>query len=169
MDVLLQLEGVNSSLDIKGLRHLYDKVEAQVTSLKAHRMSKLPQDLCLMVSREVSRDEWDFEAILKVIEKEVEARERAVESSVTKKNVRSVPIAASLLAGSAKSEHVSCCYCEQNHSSARCAVPPTSLHSRYNTRSPLARNSLLERVIILSLASAARVTDNGVYCWHCHT
>ena len=41
MDVLLQLDGVNSSLDIKGLRHLYDKVEAQVRSLKAltlHRM-----------------------------------------------------------------------------------------------------------------------------------
>ena len=83
-------------------------------------LSKTPQDLRLMVSREVSQDEWNFEAILKVIEKEVEARERAVESSVTKKNVRSVPTAASLLAGSAKSEHVSCCYCEQNHSAARC-------------------------------------------------
>ena len=77
-----------------------------------------------MVSREVSQEEWDFEAILKVIEKEVEARERAVESSVTKKNVRSVPTAASLLAGSAKPEHVSCCYCEQNHSAARCKTGP---------------------------------------------
>ena len=50
-------------------------------------LSKIPQDLCLMVSREVSQEEWDFEAILKLIEIEVEARERAVESSVTKKNV----------------------------------------------------------------------------------
>ena len=134
MDVLLQLEGVNSSLDIKGLRHLYDKVEAQVRSLKALGvdplsygsllasilLSKIPQDLCLMVSREVSQDEWNFKAILKVIEEEVEARERAVESSVIKKNVQSVPTAASMLAGSAKSEHVSCCYCEQNHSAAQC-------------------------------------------------
>ena len=39
-------------------------------------LSKTPLDLRLMVSREVSQDEWDFEAILKVIEKEVEARER---------------------------------------------------------------------------------------------
>ena len=31
---------------------------------------------------------------------------------------RIVPTAASLLAGSAKSEHVSCCYCDQNHSAA---------------------------------------------------
>ena len=83
-------------------------------------LSKIPQDLCLMVSREVSQDEWNFKAILKVIEEEVEARERAVESSVTKKNVQSVPTAASMMAGSAKSEHVSCCYCEQNHSAARC-------------------------------------------------
>ena len=134
MDVLLQLEGVNSSLNIKGLRYLYDKVESQVRSLKALGvdpssygsllasilLSKIPQDLCLMVSREVSQDEWDFEAIVKVIEKEVEARERAVDSSVNKKNVRSVPTAASLLAGSAKSEQVSCCYCEQNHSAACC-------------------------------------------------
>ena len=44
--------------------------------------------------------------------------ESAVESSVTKKNVQIVPTAASLLAGSAKSEHVSCCYCDQNHSAA---------------------------------------------------
>ena len=41
-----------------------------------------------------------------------------MEFSVTKKNVHIVLTAASLLAGSAKSEHVSCCYCDQNHSAA---------------------------------------------------
>eukprot|EP00731_Ephydatia_muelleri_P009394 Em0004g1732a len=51
-------------------------------------LSKTPLDLRLMVSREVSQDEWDFEAILKVIEKENHsaARCKTVTDIVVKKD-----------------------------------------------------------------------------------
>ncbi|KAL5517977.1 hypothetical protein EMCRGX_G003635 [Ephydatia muelleri] len=66
MDVLLQLEGVILSPSTKAYGTRYDTVEA-------------------LDGREVSQEEWDVEAILKVIEKRLKL-ESAVESSVTKKN-----------------------------------------------------------------------------------
>ena len=39
-------------------------------------MRKIPHDLCLIVSHEVSSEEWEFETVLSVIEREVEAREK---------------------------------------------------------------------------------------------
>ena len=63
----------------------------------------------------------EFEAILKIIEREVEAaRERAVDSSVTKKPNARNSTTASLLASGARPEHGTCCYCEQGHQSAHC-------------------------------------------------
>ena len=44
-------------------------------------MSKLPQDLRLIVSREV-KDEWDLDRILEVFRSELDARERASGSNV---------------------------------------------------------------------------------------
>ena len=44
-------------------------------------MNKLPQDLRLIVSREV-KDEWDLDRILDVFRSELEARERASGSNV---------------------------------------------------------------------------------------
>ena len=129
MEVLLNLEPVTSSRNTKGLRHLYDKVETQVRCLRSLGvtpssygsvlasilMSKIPHDLCLIVSREVSSEEWEFETVLSVIEREVEARERAVDSSVGKKPSRELPTTASLLANGVSGSG-SCCYCsDPNH------------------------------------------------------
>ena len=44
-------------------------------------MNKLPQDLLLIVSREVKGDDWDLNELMKIIEGEVEARERALNST----------------------------------------------------------------------------------------
>ena len=65
MDLLMQLEAVTSIRDLKGLRHLYDKIEGHVRSLKSLGvpqesygsllssiiMKRLPQELCVTVSR----------------------------------------------------------------------------------------------------------------------
>ena len=135
MEVLLNIEPVTSSRNTKGLRHLYDKVETQVRCLRSLGvtpssygsvlasilMSKIPHDLCLIVSREVSSEEWEFETVLSVIEREVEARERAVDSSVGKKPSRELPTTASLLANGVSGSG-SCCYCsDPNHSPLQCA------------------------------------------------
>ena len=67
MEILLHIEPVTSQYNIKGLQHLYDLVESQVRGLQALGvpaesfgsllssvlMNKLPQDLRLIVSREV--------------------------------------------------------------------------------------------------------------------
>ena len=132
MDVLLHIEPVTSSRNIKGLRQLYDKVESQVRCLKSLGVdsasygtlltsiltSKIPHDLSLIISREVPQDEWEFEAILKVIEREVEARERTAESYVPSKHGREYPTAASLLSNNPIQG--SCCYCSQSHVSSQC-------------------------------------------------
>ena len=143
MEVLLSLEPVTSSRNTKSLRHLYDKVETQVRCLRSLGvtpssygsvlasilMSKIPHDLCLIVSREVSGEEWEFETVLSVIEREVEARERAVDSSVGKKPSRELPTTASLLANGV-SGNGSCCYCpDPNHSPLQC-VKVTDVEAR---------------------------------------
>ena len=134
MNILLHLEPLASPHNIKGLRHLFGKLEEQVQSLKALGvdpasygsllssilLSKIPQELFLIISREVPMVKWEFEAILKIIEREVEDRERAVHSSVTKKPNARNSTTASLLASGARSAHGTSCYCEQDHQPAHC-------------------------------------------------
>ena len=88
MDLLLNLEGVMLQHNLKGLRQLYDAGESNVRGLRSLGVSssnyggllssilisKLPPELCLIVSRELSEGEWDFESMMKIIEREVEAR-----------------------------------------------------------------------------------------------
>ena len=91
MDTLLELESVTSSTNTKALRRLYDQVEFQVRSLKSLEvpldsygnllsslfMNKLPQELRLIVSREVGEAEWRIDEIMNIVERKVSARERA--------------------------------------------------------------------------------------------
>ena len=90
METLLDINSVKSGLTgfKQLLRQLHDLIESQVRSPKSlgvssnsYRsllssvvMSKLPQDLQLIVSREV-KDEWDLDCILEVFRSELEARE----------------------------------------------------------------------------------------------
>ena len=91
MDTLLELESVTSSTNTKALRRWYDQVEFQVRSLKSLEvpldsygnllsslfMNRLPQELRLIVSREVGEAEWRIDEIMNIVEREVSARERA--------------------------------------------------------------------------------------------
>ena len=92
MDTLLALEMINSSQNLKGLRHLYDVVEAQVRGLKALGvspdsygtllssvfLSKLPHDLRLDIARESTDDELSqLEKLLEITEADIKAREKA--------------------------------------------------------------------------------------------
>ena len=97
MEILLNINSVNSSQNIEKLRQLYDTLESHVRSLKSLGvpsssygsllssiiMNKLPQDLRLVVSREIKDDEWQLDRIFLVLENELEARERAVVHNVT--------------------------------------------------------------------------------------
>ena len=95
MDTLLNTDVVTSDQDLKGLRRLYDHVESHVRSLKAlgvkHDsygamlssvfLNKLPPELRLIISRQLSGSELSMTALMKIVEEELVARERTVSSA----------------------------------------------------------------------------------------
>ena len=142
MDVLLNVEPVTSQYNLSGLRHMYDLMESHIRSLKSLGvasesygsllspvlLNKLPSELRLIVSREVSDEEWSLDAILKVIEEEIRARERTTVNPTRQQQQqqhrrgsdRGPHTAAALVSGAVSGP--SCCYCQQSHSSSNCRV-----------------------------------------------
>ena len=114
MDMLLNVESITSDCNLKGLRQLHDIIESHVRGLKSLGVSadsygslpssvllnKLPQELRLIISRELGSDDWELDRLMKPLEKEVQASERADASSMMsqKKPARSPSTAATLLA-----------------------------------------------------------------------
>ena len=90
MEALLQLPAVTVITDIKRIRMIYDKVEANVRGLEALGiasdtygsllvpvlMNKLPEELRLIITRHFEGGIWHLEKLLKSFKEEVEARER---------------------------------------------------------------------------------------------
>ena len=91
MDILLNVSPVTNQ-DTRKLRALYDTLEAHVRSLKSLGipsnsygsllssiiMNKLPQELRLIISREIKDQDWQLDNIMHALEDELKARERAV-------------------------------------------------------------------------------------------
>ena len=136
MELLLNLEPVTASHQLRNLRRLYDTVETHVRSLKSLGvdsatygtllssvlLSKLPQELRLIVSRQTSEVELD--KLLQEMEKEIDARERAQATQVTSyqpaRKPREPPhTATTLLSGNSST---SCCYCRRQHASEACTT-----------------------------------------------
>ena len=142
MDALLKLTAV-SSHDVKGLRKTYDKIEAHVRGLQALDvptstygsllvpvlMSKIPEEIRLLLGREVKDGEWNLDKILTLLREEVENRERCGSiqalSAPERKQAYNVggrnglTTAAALISSDKK---VNCSYCKGNHTSAKCPV-----------------------------------------------
>ena len=90
MEALLQLPAVTVITDIKRIRMIYDKVEANVRGLEALgiasdtydsllvpvMMNKLPEELRLIITRRFEGGIWHLDKLLKSFKEEVEARER---------------------------------------------------------------------------------------------
>jgi hypothetical protein len=137
MDVLLNTDAVTSPHNLKGLRHLYDSVETQVRGLRALGvpsesygslltsvlMNKLPQDLRLIVSREITDGELNLDALMRVTEREIDARERACTSSCSSQSSRNqtkdTPTAAAMVSSATTPR---CCFCSQPHLSSACEI-----------------------------------------------
>ena len=112
---------------MKALRHLYDTVESNIQSHKSLGvtsesygsllspvlLSKLPADIRLVVSGKIPEDDWNLDALLKVMEDEIEARER-VGASLPKSSEKGLATATSLIAES-NSKTPNCWYCQQAH------------------------------------------------------
>ena len=95
MDDFINMAHVYSSYDLRGLRQLYGLVEVHVRGLKAlgvpsdfyssllssFLMNKVPQEVRLIISREVRGRSWELDPLLAVMLQELEARERATQGN----------------------------------------------------------------------------------------
>ena len=140
MNILLNLDAVNSNQNLKALRVLHDTIEAHVRSLKSLGvpsesygsllssilMNKLPNDIKLTITREVREDEWKLDKLVEILRREIEARERANgnTSSTAKKNVYT---AAALVNNSTQK----CTFCKSSHKTYEC-TEMTDVQSRKN-------------------------------------
>jgi hypothetical protein len=142
MEILLNVEAVESQHDLKGLCHRFDLIESHIHGLKSLGvasdsygtllssvlLSKLPHELRLIVSRKTSDDDWNLDNLMEM-EQEIEARERAkanpanpsatTPNQPSKRQTREPHTAAALLSGT---PDPCCCYCQQAHSSGTCRV-----------------------------------------------
>ena len=139
MDLLLRIEPVTSDRNLRALRRVFDKMECQVRSLKSLGvessaygsllssilMNKLPEELRLAVSREVQDSEWEFDRLLEVFRRELEARERAAmggekgqPAEAAPRVNRFRPATTTALAAT----QVTCTYCREGHASASCTT-----------------------------------------------
>ena len=85
MDILLNLDAVTSSYNLRRLRRLFDLVESNVRGLRSLGvppesygsllssvlMNKLPQEFRLLVSRDIyiKDGEWELDPLMRVVEK----------------------------------------------------------------------------------------------------
>ena len=90
MDALMCFAVVTSPNDLKSLQGLYDGVELHTPRLESlgvnldshgklltsFLMNKLPHWLQLLVSQQISEDDWRMGTIIKVLAEETQARER---------------------------------------------------------------------------------------------
>lgn len=88
MDDLINMAHVYSNHDLRGMRQLYDLVEVHVRGLKALGvpsasygsllssvlMNKVPQEVRLIITREVKGGDWELDRLLTVMHQELEAR-----------------------------------------------------------------------------------------------
>ena len=137
MDILLNVNPVMSSNNLKGLRHLYDTIETQVRGLKSLDVSadsygsllfstllnKLPQELRLFLSRKVGDDHCKLDKQMEHLEEEVAAGSQAT----SRRPVAGLHTAAALLTGGTEAQ--TCCYCQQSHSARSCDRMAHSLRS----------------------------------------
>lgn len=141
METLLSVEPVTSNYNLRGLRQLYDTVESHVRGLQSLGVSsdsygsllssvllnKLPQELKLIISRELGGGDWKLDRIMQLLESEVQARERASSNGVSSQppkkppKIPSPPTAAALVAGS-NDVKPACYFCGQPHYSSACSV-----------------------------------------------
>ena len=92
MNKLLNLETTSNFIDIRELRSLYNNIEIQVRNLRGIGleekrygpmlapviMSKLPQEIKLLLTRKFGKDVWAIDKLLETLQQEVEAREKVL-------------------------------------------------------------------------------------------
>ena len=141
MDALLKVQGVSSISEMKKLRQVYNRVEIHIRGLQAYGitsdqygallvpilLSKIPEELRLIISRQFEGGSWDLDHIMEAFKKELEARERCVGANIgnnsgirpTAPTKGNQPSASALFSSDSK---ITCTYCKLPHPLAECNV-----------------------------------------------
>ena len=139
MNNLLSLECVRGVSDVKGLRTLCDRIEGQVRCLEALGikarnygpllipviMTKIPNEIKLIISRKFGHELWDTEAILEFLNNELQARERinhATLSNFDDSHEKPKTTSFSLVANSSSEKTFQCIFCKREHKSQDCQI-----------------------------------------------
>lgn len=139
MELLLNVDAVSSDQNLRSLRRLYDTIESHIRSLKSLVMdstsygallcpvllNKLPPDIRLIINRKVASSKLNMDHLLKAFEEELEAREQASDSTYSqpRRNYdkgRHTPTSALVFKAQESAAGMTCCYCQQPHSSLSC-------------------------------------------------
>ena len=137
MDTLIHVDPVTAANNVRGLRRLYDLVESNVRRLASLGVeansyggplasvliSKIPQELQLIVSRKLGNKDWDLDELMTTFGEKLQARERATaihSTTAARKTSKDLPTAATLFSDT--SNQLSCSYCQNNHPSNSCTI-----------------------------------------------
>ena len=141
MESLLQLVPVKTGTEVKQLRAVYDKIEVNVRGLQSLGikpdqygcllvpviMSKVPDDIRLIILRQFSSENWTFEVLLKCFKQELEAREQCLavsKSSSSRRERKEVDFtenhSSRVLMRTGKRDVSGCLFCEGDHAPEKC-------------------------------------------------
>ena len=179
MESLQNLKQVSSERDVKALRKLYDSIETNVRSLKSlgvdftqygvllipMLMTKIPEEIRLMITRLTKKDDWALDGFLKIFLQELEAREQCslnseISSGGSAQRAARSPMSttAALLNNGGK---ITCTYCKGSHASVKCNV----------ITEPLARKTILQRqgrcFVCLKRGHLSRDCSSHIHCFLC--
>ena len=141
MEALLQLPAATSVNDIKKIRAIYDRVEANVRGLESIgiapdtfgsllvpvMMNKLPEELRLIITRHFKGGVWQFDALMQKFKEEVAARERCNFMGKSQKGGHdsggeiSLPHSAAALLTPVGGS-IQCTYCSGGHKPVTCPI-----------------------------------------------
>ncbi len=142
VDALLKLESVSNIHEISKVRNLYDTIETHIRSLANLEipsesygtilipmiLAKLPQEMQLLISRKVGKDNWKLDDLLREFRIELEARERCslIHTTAEKKDtIRKTngPYTSAALFTTGDTPPIQrCSYCGEQHLSSKCNI-----------------------------------------------
>lgn len=107
---------------MRGLRSLGINAESYGQLLSSILMNKLPPEMRLIISRELGGGKWNVEEMMRIINREVDARERSTTGEQQRKqsHIDCPPTSSTFLNNSEQSSQ--CVYCGRSHLSSSCTV-----------------------------------------------
>eukprot|EP00112_Aurelia_sp_Birch-Aquarium-sp1_P014174 Seg3041.3 transcript_id=Seg3041.3/GoldUCD/mRNA.D3Y31 product="hypothetical protein" protein_id=Seg3041.3/GoldUCD/D3Y31 len=128
-------------------------------------MNKLPEEIRLVITKQIRKEEWELGKILDIVKAELDAREqcaylsgKSTDSSAPKLGRSPLPTTSALLNTTGR---VSCSFCKGTHPSAKCNI----------VTDPKQRKAILRRqgrcYVCPKKAHLAKDCPSRIYCFNC--